>query len=142
MLINVLESTNYVKAIQSQVRSLRKISDSELKSQYSLFLQKLQTITITDKVDSKDIIRMFLDSDNKLYEDIQMIIHAICVSCVSFSVESNAESAISIYNIQNSDRRPIKEDSADNEMMICFNGPILSECDSIVRDALVQYLKK
>lgn len=93
-------------------------------------------------MDSKDIIKLFLDTHNQLYSDIQMIIHAICSSCVSVGIESNAESAISLYNIHNTYLRPLSDDCLENEMIVSFNGPPLSQSDSIIRNALTAYFMK
>ena len=65
--------------------------------------------------------------------------NAIAVAVVKLSVESIAESYISIYNIHNSDIRAIKEETAKDEMMIHINGPAIGEADDTLKAALDKY---
>ena len=57
-------------------------------------------------------------------------------ACIKMSVESVAESVISIYNLHNSKIRNMKEDTANNEMFVAFNGPEIGEADEVLREAL------
>lgn len=141
-LIDALEGSDFVKTIKIQARSLRDIDNDELRKQYNLFLQNLEKLHVTENMDSKDIIKMFLNSKAKLYEGFQMILYAIISSCISFGIESTAESAISTYNLLNSSLRVLKDETCENEMFICINGPNLSESDSVLRHAIIEYFKK
>ena len=52
------------------------------------------------------------------------------------SVESIAESFISIYNLHNSKLRSIEETTAEAEMMIDMNGPEIGEAENVLKSAL------
>ena len=90
-----------------------------LEDQFSMFLKKLECITkhdSTEKIqsyDSKEIIRIF-SSKPDLYKGIEHVMQAAYVGAINTSVESIAESIISIYNRHNSDIRPIGEDAAND----------------------------
>ena len=61
---------------------------------------------------------------------------ATAVSCIKLSVESIAESYISVYNLHNTKLRAISEKTAEDEMMIHFYGPSLGETDNTLKTAL------
>ena len=79
--------------------------------------------------------------NEKLYKGIELIIQACAVGAIKISVESVAESMISKYNIQNSNIRPIGEDTAEHEMMIVYNGPEIGEADDVLMEALQLHFK-
>ena len=86
---------------------LKEVKDDLILFQYKEFLKKLELIEVTGKTDSKGIIIKLLNSKKKLYVDIEFIIFGITSACVAFGIESYADSAISTYNLQNSDIRNI-----------------------------------
>ena len=62
--------------------------------------------------------------------------HATAVLAVKMSVESIAESFISIDNLHNSKLRPVEYATAEAEMMIHMNGPEIDEADKVLSAAL------
>ena len=64
---------------------------------------------------------------------------AIAVACIKISVEFIAESFISEYNRRNDKLRTLTEDAADFEMEIAKNGPVMAECDAVVKEGLDLY---
>ena len=48
-------------------------------------------------LDSKDIIKDFLDRDIKLYNGVKITVHCICAAAIKISVESDVESLVSRY---------------------------------------------
>ena len=54
-------------------------------------------------------------------------------------MESVAESFISEYNRRNDKLRTLSEDAAEFEMEIAKNGPVMAECDSVVKEGLDLY---
>ena len=58
------------------------------------------------------------------------------MSAVKMSIESIAESFISIYNIHISKLRPIEEATAEAEMMIHMNGSEICKADKVLSAAL------
>ena len=89
--------------------------------------------------DSKDIIKILLDTEKKLYVGVEMILHAITVSCVRISVESFLEFLVSIYEDQFAKARNVNEDTSEEEMNIRVNGPLLANCNPVVKDAMTKY---
>ena len=67
---------------------------------------------------------------------------ATFVGTIKTSVESIAESVISVYNKHNSDIRKIREELANDEMFVAWNGPEIGECDEILRKALDLHFEK
>ena len=61
-----------------------------------------------------------------LYEEIEIIIHIICVAAVTMSVESIIESQDSSYDYRFNKLRNVGEDRASLEMKNVQNGPSLS----------------
>ena len=61
----------------------------ESRQQYSIFLEKLEEL-VQDKdvstLDSKDLIKTFLNNQLNLYKGIEMIMYIICTDCVALSV--------------------------------------------------------
>ena len=90
-------------------------------------------------MDSKGIIAKFLNSEAKLFCGIELILQAIAVASIKISVESIAESFISEYNRRNDKLRTLSEDAAEFEMEIAKNGPVMAECDSVVKEGLDLY---
>jgi hypothetical protein len=56
--------------------------------------------------------------------------------CIKISVESVAESVISVYNQHNSNIRNIGEENANNELFVVYNGPEIGEADEMLKEAL------
>ena len=75
----------------------------ELKSQYKLFLSRLEDITRKytmeelQNLDAKILIKSFFDQKEKLYIDIEMILQTMAVASVKHSCESILESFVSKY---------------------------------------------
>ena len=143
-LIHVYKRDEYISAIRRRVRGLDEIPDEDLKRQHLTLLKVLEDLKIKndDKRESKDIISCLMSSEKKLYINIELILYAITVAAISFSVETDAKSIISLYNLHNSKLRTSNESTIDNEMMIAKNGPPLGSCDSIVSAALKSYFSK
>ena len=64
-----------------------------------------------------------------MYNGVEMIMQATAVFAIKLSVESIAESFISIYNLHNNKLRPISEDTAKAETMVV-------EADDILKTGL------
>ena len=89
--------------------------------------------------DSKDSIFEFFSSKKKLFVVNEMVLQSIAVASIKISVESIAESFISEYNRRNDKLRTLSEDAAEFEMEISKNGPVIAECESVVKEGLDLY---
>ena len=145
ILVNHLEGPEFVKSSLVLARSLRLMDKEVLLNQFSVFSRKLEEVTkdISEenllKMESKDLIVRFFNSDAKLFCGIELILEAIAVASIKISVESVAESFISEYNRRNDKLRTLSEDAAEFEMEIAKNGPVMAECDSVVKEGLDLY---
>lgn len=86
---------------------------------------------------SIELIKVFLMNERKLYVDIEIAIHVICVTAASMSVESVIESMVSIYKNRNN-KFPISEEWA-GEMSIDINAPDLAHFDSLIQLSMTEY---
>ena len=95
-----------------------------------------------NEVNNIDIINnFFFNSNEKLYEGIELIMHAISAATVAISVESIVESVVSIYENRQTKARTLSEDRANHEMQIGFNGPDIAKSDNILEKAMDAYFK-
>ena len=78
------------------------------------------------ELSSIELTEVFLEGERRLYIDIEMVMHAICVAAASMSIESVIESMVSVYENRNNKFRPISEENAELEMIIAINGPDLA----------------
>ena len=65
-----------------------------------------------ENLDSKELIKMFLNEERKLYKEIEIIICCICASAVKLSDESAIESLTSKFEIHFNKFRNVKEYNA------------------------------
>ena len=143
-ILHIYEKVKFVESCQKIDRNLRSISKEDIEKQFKIFLQILHNITQyktyndLEKSDPKEMIRYFMQHEH-LYSGVELVMNATAVAAIKLSVESIAESYISIYNIHNSDIRAIKEEAAEDEMMIHINGPAIGEADDTLKAALDKY---
>ena len=83
-----------------------------------------------------DIFRSFLNSDLKLFLNVEVIIHILAVAATSITVESIVESWVSIYESHSNKHRPISNERAEMEVSVAVNGPLLQHADSVLIMAL------
>ena len=137
------QNGGYIKvaATEFTVHSL----DIILMDQYKEFLQRLEKVTEhysryeLGELDPETIIKQFIIPKGNLFCGIEMIIQAISVSCVKVSCESVLESLLSIFENHFDARRHMNEDSTSEEFTIAVNGPNLSHCDNLVKEAMDSY---
>ena len=120
------------------------IDNIDIKESLKIFLVKLE-YHIKDKtvkdLDSKNLIKDFLRSDKKLYQEIEVIIHCFSVAAVKLSVESSVESLVSRYEKHFDKARQLTEENANEEMLIAENGPIPVRADPLIKRALDRFFK-
>ena len=120
---------------------------SEIENQFYKFTKRLEKITQhksyeqLEKTDSKELIQTF-GSSPSLYEGIELVMRATYEASVKLSVESVAESVISVYNLHNNQLRKLNEDTANDELFVAYNGPEIGEADEVLRQALNLHFSK
>ena len=82
-----------------------------------------------------------MSSSPSMYEGIELVLRATFEASIKLSVESVAESVISVYNLHNSKLRPINEETGDDELFVVYNGPEMAEADEILKEALDLHFK-
>ena len=113
----------------------------EMENQFYKFTKRLEKVTQhmmyeqIEVADSKELIQTFGSSPD-LYEGIELIMRATYEASIKVSVESVAESVISIYNLHNNKHRKISEETANDELFVAYNGPEIGEADEVLRKAL------
>ena len=142
--VAVTQGPFFVQAVCGvPVRSLNNVSDDELKTQYRKFLKRLEESTMQYSLkqlratDPKDIVKLFLDPENGLFNEIEMIMQAISVCCVKVSCKSVLESLVSIF--ENHYEWNMNEKSTSDEFMIAINCPNLSHADAVIKIAMNSY---
>ena len=104
-------------------------------------LTKYKTDKQFEETDSKDLIKQF-STTKSLYEGIELIMRATYEAVIKLSVESVAESIISVYNLHKYKIRNIGEETANDELFIAFIRPELGEADITLEAALNLYFAK
>ena len=144
--VSIGEYPKFKKAISKvPVVSVKEVPDEELKSQFRLFLGRLQSMTAgidkvdLGKIDSKELIKQFYDPAKELFKDIEMVMQAIAVCAVKLSCESVLESFVSRYENHFDSRRNAEEDATNEEFEVAVNGPNLANCGSVVKEAMDHY---
>ena len=142
--VAAVQSKLFIKKARELSTDLCDISDEELRFQYMDFLRKLEghiEDQDEDVISSMNIFKSFLSSDLKLYHNVELIIHALCVAATSISVESIVESWVSIYESHSNKHRPISNDRAEMEVCVAVNGPLIQHADPVLKKALSDMYK-
>ncbi len=142
--VAAFDGAQFIKSSKQLATNIVDVPDSEIRIQFREFIRRLERhVQPLSKKElcSIELIKVFLMSERKLYVDIEMVIHIICVAAASMSVESVIGSMVSIYENRNNKFRPILEERAVLEMNIAINGPDLAHCDSVIQLSMTEYWK-
>ena len=145
--INALESKQFSKCCQKVCRSVKDVTSEELRNQFYKLTKRLAILTKDksikelEEINSKDLIKR-ISSSPELYEGIELVLRATYEASIKLSVESVAESVISVYNLHNSKVRNIGEETANDELFIAVNGPEMGEADKTLKEALNLHFAK
>jgi len=113
-----------IEAIRNiPIEDMKDVPLDELKSQYKLFLSRLEDITRKytmeelQNLEAKILIKSFFDQKEKLYIDIEMILQTMAVAFVKHSCESILVSFVSKYE-NNLHIRNVNEESFNKELKL------------------------
>ena len=147
--VAAIEFGSWYEAVRSiPVEDLVNVPKDELKSQYKVFLARLEEVTKNYSIiqlknlDSKVLLKKFFDPANELYNDVELVLHAMAVASVKSSCESVLESHVSQYEVHFNERRNVDEQTANEEFEIATNGPNLAHADSIIIEAMNIHFKQ
>ena len=137
--VAAVQSKHFIEKSREIVPGIDDISDEEIRYQYRDFLRKLEDY-VEDKdegeIFSMDIFRTFLNSDLKLFLNVEVSIQILAVAATSIIVESIVESWVSIYESKSNKHRPISNERAEMEVSVAVNGPLLQHADPVLIRAL------
>ena len=134
-----------VKAMDAP--SLEVISEEVIRNQYRNFILKINNmfegLSVEDlkDIDSREVFRKMFSTKDKLYEDIQVILHISAVAATKSSCESVLESYVSQYEYTSNQRKNFGEEGINDTFEIVKNGPCISKCDKVVRMSLDKYFE-
>ena len=136
----------FLKAAQDlKIPSLEFIPDSVLENQFRNFMKKLVNLVPDevdkDKIDPRQILSTLISEKNKLYEDIQCVLHVMTYCATKSGCESVLESYVSQYEYTIDKRKNFNEENRNDCFEIVKNGPLISKCDRLVKIALKNYFK-
>ena len=94
-----------------------------------------------DKIDPRQILSTLVSEKNKLYEDIQCVLHVMTYCAIKSGCESVLESYVSQYEYTIDRRKNFNEENRNDCFEIVKNGPLISKCDRLVKIALKNYFK-
>ena len=140
------KTKSYLAALRKlPVHCLEQVPDECLATQFQLLLHNLLKIQLPDcNSRQPDSISRFLISqlfatEGGLFKGIEMILQAVALAAVKYSVESVVESLISVYENHFNRSRTLGEEMAQAEMEIAINGPCLAQCNGVVKKAMDKY---
>ena len=119
--MGTLTSDLFVQSSKDLTETLKEVPCDILAANYKKFLVVLENHmqeNPQEKYDSKQIIKDFLNTDAKLYKDVEITLQSICVAAVKISVESDVESLVSRYEKHLKVDRQMTEEHAEEEMEI------------------------
>jgi hypothetical protein len=120
-----------------------RISEAELKSQYRLFMGKLEELMpTTSNLDNAQIFGLFINSALGHYINIQSVLGILANASVVMGLESVVESWVSVLEHHNNPRRFLSQSRLEEEGMVAINGPIEVHSNSVVQEALGNYWRK
>ena len=142
-----VDADAYKRAVRKlTVTSLMHVPDAVLERQFKTMMHHLQHQDIQkimhdkeEKKPSSTIILCLFSSKYNMNDGIEMVMQAISVGSVKFSVESVVESLVSHHENLFGPYCNADELTMFDELQVSVNGPPLNCCDSIVKLALDSY---
>ena len=83
-------------------------------------------------ISSMSILKDFFKTEFKLFEGVELVLHAMSCAAVKVSVESVVETIVSQYEIHFYKNRGLNEENAMQEMTIAENGPLIFKANSVL----------
>ena len=125
------------------VPSLEKFPQAVLQEQYRNYMRKIvMLVTEMQSLDPIKIASRLFSSKEKLYDDIQLVLHIAAYAATKSSCESVVESYISQYENASESRKNFKEESMNDVFEIIRNGPWVSKCDKLLQMSLASLRKE
>ena len=123
-----MDGQSFAENMKKLTNSVDNTSNEKLEDAFTKFLKSFEQYIEgkgIDKIDSKQVLRDYLNTESKLYVGNEIIIHCLLSVAVKYSVESSVESLISRYEVHFGPERQLEQENAHMEMYTAENGPIL-----------------
>ena len=141
LLVYGITVDKFLKSAHRVSTNLDEIPESHLLSQYRTFLETLENVQRDESMESIDYLKLFVDAKKELFKGCEIIIHIICTGAIYFSCESILESYVSMHEHKIDKYRAgrLHEEPHSQELTVYINGPPVSKCGNIVKNAMNQY---
>ena len=96
----------------------------------------------SEDLSSMDILVLMLNTEANRFNGCEPILDILCQAAIMKSVESVAESWISVLERHSSKIRNLSDDSIQAETTISVNGPLVQHCDSVVKGTMTTYWRR
>ena len=126
--VGLMDGQNFAENMKKLTNSVDNIPNEKLEDAYTKFLKSFEQYIAgkgIDNIDSKQVLRDYLNTESQLYVGNEIIIHCLLSVAVKYSVESSVESLISRYEVHFGPGRQLDQENAHMEMYTAENGPIL-----------------
>jgi hypothetical protein len=135
-LVSSLMWDEFFKAAQ-RIDSKIEVDKVELRREFREYCRMLGALPGSPT--SKEIFELMFDAKNNKYQGTENILAIIGRAMVSMSVESMAESWISVLEAHSTKTRGLEQLSMEVEMMVAVNGPKCVYSAPVVEEALSLY---
>ena len=140
-LIYSMTVEKFLKSAHQVSTNLDEIPESQLMLQYRTFLKTLENVQNYENMESIDYLKLFINTENQLFKECEVIVHIICTGAIFFSCESILESYVSMHEHKIDKHRAgkIHEERHSQELTVYINGPPVTKCHTIVNQAMNKY---
>ena len=138
-LVSSLMWDEYYQAAQ-HINSKIEVDEVELRREFREYCIMLGSLP--GSLNSMDIFKLMFDAKNNKYQGSENILAIVGRAMVSMSVESMAESWISVLEAHSTKTRGLEQLSMEVEMMVAVNGPECVYSAAVVEQALSLYWTK
>ena len=138
-LVSSLMWSEFYKAAQ-RIDSKMKVDEVELRRDFREYCRVLGSLQGSPT--SMEIFELMFDAKKDKYKGTENILAVIGRAMISMSVESMAESWISVLEAHSTKTRGLEQLSMEVEMMVAVNGPECVYSSSVVEEALSLYWSK
>ena len=138
-LVSSLMWGEFYKAAK-RIDSKMEVDEVELRREFREYCKVLGSLTGSPT--SMEIFELMFDAKENKYKGTENILAVIGRAMISMSVESMAESWISVLEATSTKTRGLQQLSMEVEMMVAVNGPECVFSSSVVEEALSLYWSK
>ena len=138
-LVSSLMWDEFYKAAK-RIDSKMEVDEVELRREFREYCRVLGSLP--GSPNSMEIFELMFDAKNNKYQGSEHILAIVGRAMVSMSVESMADSWISVLEAHSTKTRGLEQLSMETEMMVAVNGPECVFSSSVVEEALSLYWTK